>query len=357
MVVVVPANTSVLELKGIHLYHANRSNCSARVRLLLEEKELDWTSHHIDLGKKENISEEYFGINPKGVVPALVHDGTVIAESNDILLYLEKQFPEPGFRAVSPDRQSEIDYWLKMSGDLHIPGIKTFQYYNLNAALLEKTEEELALYKKLQNDRELLAFHDKHSEGRSFSEADADAASALLDEYFANRSRRSRTVTGLVGASYTLADHLLVADYNDPAGGARFGIPKLQEWYDAYPAPQFKRRLRMAQQANLCGDRSNVAGPPNTADNRSRTETGKMTLYADSQSRYERLDPFIQTSGSVADPGTWGPARALAVAREVRPGVFDGVRGKAEDTGPPNDIERRKSVCATSGNWRRPRDF
>ena len=70
MVVVVPTNASVLELRGIHLYHANRSNCSARVRLLLEEKALDWTSHHIDLGRKENISEEYFGINPKGVVPA-----------------------------------------------------------------------------------------------------------------------------------------------------------------------------------------------------------------------------------------------------------------------------------------------
>ena len=86
MVFVVPTNKSVLEFKGLHLYHADRSNCAARVRLLLEEKDLPWVSHHIDLGKKENISEEYFGINPKGVVPALVHDGTVITESNDILV-------------------------------------------------------------------------------------------------------------------------------------------------------------------------------------------------------------------------------------------------------------------------------
>ena len=102
MVFITPTNTSVLEFKGLHLYHTNRSNCSARVRLLLEEKELPWTSHHVDLGNKENITEEYFGINPKGVVPALVDDGTVVTESNDILLYLEDKFPDPGSGTSPP---------------------------------------------------------------------------------------------------------------------------------------------------------------------------------------------------------------------------------------------------------------
>ena len=233
MVVVVPADASVLELRGIHLYHANRSNCSARVRLLLEEKELDWTSHHIDLGKKENIAAEYFAINPKGVVPALVHDGTVITESNDILIYLEERFPEPGFRAVSPDLQPEIDYWLKMSGELHIPGIKTFQYYHLNAALLEKTDEELALYRTLQSDPELLAFHDRHSEGRRFSQADADAAAALLDEYFERQERAIADGGWLVGAAYTLADISWSPTVTTlTAGGFDFGrYPNIEEWY------------------------------------------------------------------------------------------------------------------------------
>ena len=86
MTIVVPTNESVLELKGIHLYHADRSNCAARARLLLEEKDSAWISHRIDLDKKENISEEFFGINPKGVVPTLVHDGTVMTKANDILV-------------------------------------------------------------------------------------------------------------------------------------------------------------------------------------------------------------------------------------------------------------------------------
>ena len=94
MVKLTPENPEARALEGLHLYHSARSNCSARVRLLLEEKGLAWTGHHLDLLKKENISAAYFGINPKGLVPALVHDGKVVIESNDILVYLEKQFPE-----------------------------------------------------------------------------------------------------------------------------------------------------------------------------------------------------------------------------------------------------------------------
>lgn len=246
MVFVIPTNKSVLEFKGLHLYHADRSNCAARVRLLLEEKEIPWISHHINLGKKENISEEYFGINPKGVVPALVHDGTVITESNDILVYLEEQFPEPGFRAVSPDRQSEIDYWLKMSGDLHIPAIKTHQYYKMNAALLEKTDEEEALYRKLQKDPDMLAFHGKHGKGKSISDADADAARTLLNENFAKMEQSIGEAGWLVGDAYTLADISWSPSITTLLGGD-FDFspyPKTKDWYERISQrPQFEKAV------------------------------------------------------------------------------------------------------------------
>ena len=34
-------------MRGLHLFHFVLSNCSQRVRLGLEEKGLDWTSHHL----------------------------------------------------------------------------------------------------------------------------------------------------------------------------------------------------------------------------------------------------------------------------------------------------------------------
>ena len=246
MVFVTPKNTSVLSLTGLHLYHTARSNCAARVRLLLAEKQLPWTSHHIDLGKKENISPEYFGINPKGVVPSLIDDGNVVVESNDILLYLEEKFPDPGFREVSNDSQQEIDHWLQQSGDLHLPAIKTFQYYKINAKLLPKTEEEETLYAELQKDPEMLAFHAKHSRGRSFTDEDADNAVALLDTAFKKMNAAIAEGGYLVSDVYTLADISWSPTITTLiAGGFNFDpYPSVEEWYERVSnRPQFQEAV------------------------------------------------------------------------------------------------------------------
>ncbi len=78
--IVNPTNKSVTKLEGLHLFHSDMSNCSMRVRMALVEKDLPWTSHHLDLRKKEAVTPEYFGIHPKGLVPTLVHDGVVHIE-------------------------------------------------------------------------------------------------------------------------------------------------------------------------------------------------------------------------------------------------------------------------------------
>ena len=79
--IVTPTNKSVTELEGLHLYHADISNCSMRVRMVLAEKELPWTSHHLDLRKKETVTPEYFGIHPKGLVPTLGDWGQLLLRS------------------------------------------------------------------------------------------------------------------------------------------------------------------------------------------------------------------------------------------------------------------------------------
>ena len=43
-------------MKGLHLFHFVLSNCSQRVRLGLEEKGLEWTSHHLNLPGNEHVS-------------------------------------------------------------------------------------------------------------------------------------------------------------------------------------------------------------------------------------------------------------------------------------------------------------
>jgi glutathione S-transferase len=86
--------------------------------MFLNFKGIDWVSHPLDLGKTENLTPFYLGINPRGLVPCLVHDGQVHIESNDIILHLERSFPEPPLIPVG--RALQIEQLLKHEDDLHL---------------------------------------------------------------------------------------------------------------------------------------------------------------------------------------------------------------------------------------------
>ena len=62
----------------LELYHHGSSVCAAKVRFVLMEKGLDWTGHYLDILKGEHFTPEYLKLNPKAVVPTLVHDGQVL---------------------------------------------------------------------------------------------------------------------------------------------------------------------------------------------------------------------------------------------------------------------------------------
>jgi glutathione S-transferase len=79
----------VLNWEGFNLLHFAGSACSQKLRIFLNLKEIDWISHHIDLIKNEQFDSWYLGINPRGLVPTLVHNGNVHIESNDIMQYIE----------------------------------------------------------------------------------------------------------------------------------------------------------------------------------------------------------------------------------------------------------------------------
>ena len=75
--------------QGLHLLHFQGSSCSQKVRILLAEKGIAWESHPVDLLRQAHATPWFLGINPRGVVPVLVHDGVVHVESNDIMEYLD----------------------------------------------------------------------------------------------------------------------------------------------------------------------------------------------------------------------------------------------------------------------------
>lgn len=108
----------VLGWKGVHVLHYSGSSCSQKLRIFLNLKGIAWTSHLVDLHSNENFKPWFLGINPRGLVPVLVHDGAVHIESNDIIQYLEKTFPAP--KLVPAGHENEVAALLRHEDDLHL---------------------------------------------------------------------------------------------------------------------------------------------------------------------------------------------------------------------------------------------
>ena len=108
----------VLGWKGVHVLHFMGSSCSQKLRIFLNLKKIPWQSHPIDLPSYENMQPWFLGINPRGLVPVLVDDGTVHIESNDIIQYLERKFPAP--KLIPAGHENEVAALLKHEDDLHL---------------------------------------------------------------------------------------------------------------------------------------------------------------------------------------------------------------------------------------------
>ncbi|MSO80404.1 MAG: hypothetical protein EXQ97_01910 [Alphaproteobacteria bacterium] len=112
--------TEVLHWKGLHLFHFAGSSCSQKTRIAFNEKGVPWTSHHADLTNYENFKERYLGINPRGLVPAPVHDGEVHIESNDIIRHVDAGFDGPSRLPEYHRERTELLASMKVEDDLHL---------------------------------------------------------------------------------------------------------------------------------------------------------------------------------------------------------------------------------------------
>ncbi|MBO9499268.1 MAG: glutathione S-transferase family protein [Novosphingobium sp.] len=221
-------------LKGLHLFFAAQSACSSRVRLLLAEKGIPWTGHHLDLLKKENVDPAYFAINPRGLVPTLVDDGQVVIESADIMFWLERRFPEPGFTPEGPADRAAMEEWVVRSATDHVKAVKTYAYIRRNAKAAAKTAEEVELYYRLQKDPEMLAFHARHDgTGDPFTEQDLQAAAELIETLMAQMEAAITADGWLAGPAYSLADMAWAAAWRtwELAGYPLDRHPVLCAWF------------------------------------------------------------------------------------------------------------------------------
>ena len=114
---------------SLTLYHFNNSVCSQKIRMVLKEKAVtDWESKEVDLFKSEQFDPEYLKLNPKGVVPTLVHDGNVMTESTLIAEYLDETFPDPPLKPAEPAERAQMRLYSKACDEGLHQGVAVLSY-------------------------------------------------------------------------------------------------------------------------------------------------------------------------------------------------------------------------------------
>lgn len=129
----------------LKLYSYFRSSAAYRARIALHWKELKFEYipiHLVKDGGHQN-SPAYRKINPMGHVPALDHDGFLVAETMAIVQYLDDIFPEKRLIPTSPQDKARVLQICEIinSGIQPLQNLKVTQYLE-NAFHFPKPESE-----------------------------------------------------------------------------------------------------------------------------------------------------------------------------------------------------------------------
>ena len=96
------------------LYDSQMAPNPRRVRVFLAEKGVEVPIEQVDLGKQQNLTQEFLAMNPLGRVPVLeLDDGSYLAESVAICRYFEAIHPEPPLLGVGPQDCAVVEMWQR----------------------------------------------------------------------------------------------------------------------------------------------------------------------------------------------------------------------------------------------------
>lgn len=100
----------------ITLYNFPKSGHAHRIELMLSLLGLPAELVFVDLAKGEHKQPQFLAMNPFGQVPVLDDDGTIIADSNAILVYLASTYDAHGqWLPRDPLGAARVQRWLSVA--------------------------------------------------------------------------------------------------------------------------------------------------------------------------------------------------------------------------------------------------
>ena len=189
----------------LELYHHGTSVCAAKPRIVLAEKWVAWEGRYVDILKGEQFRPEYKELNPKAVVPTLVHDGRVILESTIICEYLDEVFPAPPLKPDEPGERAQMRMWNKRIDEEGFPvtGPLTYAISHRHAVIANGPEAVSAFVNSLGP-----AAVERRRRRLELGIEDEEAQSSLRiwDRFLADMERWLSHHEWLAGGRFSLAE-------------------------------------------------------------------------------------------------------------------------------------------------------
>ena len=110
-------------LPRVTLFHSPNTR-SAGARALLEELDVPYDLHVLNMKKGEQREPKYLAVNPMGKVPAILHDGALVTEQPAVYLYLADLYPQKGFAPpIGDSLRGPYLRWMVFYGSSFEPAI------------------------------------------------------------------------------------------------------------------------------------------------------------------------------------------------------------------------------------------
>ena len=109
---------------ALTFYYGSGSPFAWKVWLTLEHKGVPYEFKLLSFDAGDTKKPEFLKVNPRGQVPAIVHDGFALYESGAICEYLEERFPHQPLLPMEPQARATVRR-LALEADSHVPKADT----------------------------------------------------------------------------------------------------------------------------------------------------------------------------------------------------------------------------------------
>jgi glutathione S-transferase len=230
----------------LKLYNAAHSTCSQKVRLVLAEKRLAFEDIKLDLGRaKDHLKPDYLKINPNGVVPTLVDDGSIIIDSSVICEYLDEKYPDVRLTPDDLVQRARMRAWMRFLEEVPTAAVRVPSF---NMGFLPRFEGlDRQAFETEQSDIRPLRKHFYRRMGTDgFRKEEVEASLEQIEKTCVRMNQALAEGPWLLGQQLSLADMVVAPLIDRMADLGYAGIwtekyPHVTQWYARIQSrPAFK---------------------------------------------------------------------------------------------------------------------